>query len=113
MKKENVIDYEALGKRIHVERLGSGMSQQRLAALIQLEPSNISHIERGVGRVGLNTLVKIAIALETTPDDLLRDSLPEQCFSTLRIELKNSTADEALLYQKLIRTIESYLHQLK
>lgn len=96
-----------------MERLGSGTSQQRLATLIQLEPSNISHIERGVGRVGLNTLVKIAIALETTPDDLLRYSLPEQCFSTLRIELKNSAADEALLYQKLIRTIESYLHQLK
>ncbi len=114
MKKDVVIDYNALGKRIHAQRLHRGLSQQELSELAQLEPSNISHIERGVGHISLNSLLKIAIALEATPNQLLQDSLPslEKDPTTKPcIELKDSSPEKVVLYQTLIHDIESYLNR--
>ena len=42
---------------------------------MDLEASNISHIERGASKVGLGSLVKIANVLQCSVDDLLCDSL--------------------------------------
>lgn len=41
------VDYKKLGQRIRERRLTLGMTQQQIAEAIGLEPSNISHIERG------------------------------------------------------------------
>lgn len=69
------LDYVALGERIRARRKGKGLTQNALAEQVELEPSNISHIERGVSKVGLGSLVKIANVLGCTTDDLLCDSL--------------------------------------
>lgn len=113
MKKEQVIDYTALGNRIQKAREAKGMSQQRLASLIQLEPSNISHIERGTGRVSLNSLLKIAIALETTPNQLLGDSLPVRQRPAAYVEIQSGIEEEAKMYQKVIRAVGAYLRKVK
>ena len=113
MKKEQVIDYKALGNRILKEREAKGMSQQKLAALVQLESSNISHIERGTGRVSLNSLVKIAIALETTLNQLLRDSLPAWQRPAAYVEMQSGIEEEAKMYQKVIHTVGAYLRKVK
>lgn len=69
------IDYIALGERIRRRRKEQNMTQNFLAEQVDLEPSNISHIERAVSKVGLGSLVKIANTLGCTTDDLLCDSL--------------------------------------
>ena len=51
---------------------------QALAEMSQIEPSNISHIERGVAKLSLPTIVSIANALGVTVNDLLFDSLKEE-----------------------------------
>ena len=51
------------------------ITQAQLAEISNIEPSNISHIERGATKVSLPTLFRIANALEVSLDDLVYDSL--------------------------------------
>lgn len=69
------IDYGQLGKRIREFRVERHVSQVKLAEKVGIEPSNISHIERGTTKVSLGTLVKISNVLEVTLNDLLCDSI--------------------------------------
>lgn len=69
------IDYEAIGKRIRKARENKGLKQHNLAALAEVAATNISHIERGVAKVSLPKLLKIANSLEVSMDELLCDSL--------------------------------------
>ena len=70
------LDYTAIGKRIRRYRKAAGFTQQELAELVELEPSYVSHIERGATKLSLPSIVGIANALRVTVDDLLCDSLP-------------------------------------
>lgn len=69
------IDYSAIGIRIRRKRKDMGLTQQKLVELARLEPSNISHIERGATKLGLPTIVSIANVLGCSVDELLCDSL--------------------------------------
>lgn len=69
------LDYQAIGVRIRRLRKEQGLTQQILAEMSNQEPSNISHIERGVTKLSLPTIVNIANALGVTVDDLLCDSV--------------------------------------
>ena len=71
------IDYQAIGIRVRRLRKERGLTQQVLAEQAGVEPSNISHIERGATKLSLPTLVCLANALGTTVDGLLCDSLPQ------------------------------------
>ena len=44
----------------------------------QIEPSDVSHIERGATKLSLPTIVSIANSLGITVNDLLCDSLTEE-----------------------------------
>ena len=70
-----MIDYEAMGRRIRRKRQETGMTQQEMAAKINVSPSYFGHIERGTRIPSLDTLVLIANTLNTGLDALLRDSL--------------------------------------
>ena len=69
------LDYHAIGIRLRRLRKQQALTQQDLANLAHLEPSNISHIERGATKLSLPTIVNISNALGITVDDLLCDSL--------------------------------------
>ena len=69
------IDYKAIGKRIKAAREKKKLKQHNLAALAEIASTNLSHIERGVSKVSLPTLLKIANSLEVSMDELLCDSL--------------------------------------
>lgn len=69
------IDYKAIGIRIRRKRTDMGLTQQKMAELAGLEPSNISHIERGATKLSLPTIVRIANVLHSSVDELLCDSL--------------------------------------
>lgn len=71
------IDYELIGKRIREERISQNLSQQTLAEISNISPTNISHIERGATKLSLPTLVSIANTLAVSADFLLCDSLVE------------------------------------
>lgn len=69
------INYSAIGKRIKKYRTEMKITQAVLGELSGVEPSNISHIERGATKVSLPTLVKIANTFKVSLDDLVYDSL--------------------------------------
>ena len=69
------IDYVSLGNRIKEIRLSKNWTQAYLAERSEVEPSNISHIERAATKVSLPTLVNIANALEVTLDEIMVGSL--------------------------------------
>ncbi len=69
------IDYVSIGNRIKEIRLSKNWTQAYLAEMSEIEPSNISHIERAATKASLPTLVNIANALEVTLDEIMVGSL--------------------------------------
>ncbi len=69
------INYKAIGERIRHFRVSRNLTQAKLGELSLVEPSNISHIERGATKVSLPTLMKIANVLNVSLDELVYDSL--------------------------------------
>lgn len=67
------MDLCAIGARIKSAREKAGMTQEDLAAAVEMSPTHISVIERGVKPPKLATLVKIANALKVSSDMLLQD----------------------------------------
>ncbi len=62
---------QRLGMRIRELREAEGLSQERVSDLAGVTRTYLNQIEHGSRNVGIVTLVMIAIALRTTPSDLL------------------------------------------
>lgn len=67
------MDLKAVGLRIKTAREAKGLTQENLAALVDLSSTHISVIERGMKTVRLDTFVTIANALDVSADTLLVD----------------------------------------
>ena len=67
------MDLCAIGARIKAAREKAGMTQEDLAAALEMSPTHISVIERGVKAPKLETLVNIANTLNVSSDMLLQD----------------------------------------
>ena len=65
------IDYIAVGKRIRIARKNLNLTQEKLAEAIEVVPSYISEIERGVSICSLSVIVKIAHVLNQNLDNLV------------------------------------------
>lgn len=61
-----------LGETIYSIRRSKSMSQDDIADKTNLDRSYISQIETGTANITINTLLKIGIALDTTPSMILR-----------------------------------------
>ena len=68
-----LVDLSAIGSRIKVARERKHFTQEDLAAIVELSPTHISVIERGVKPPKLATLIAIANALDVSADTLLQD----------------------------------------
>ncbi|MEG0355615.1 MAG: helix-turn-helix transcriptional regulator [Oscillospiraceae bacterium] len=62
-----------IGKRIQQYRKKKGLTQEKLAEMINLSPNHLSAIERGVYGVKLDTLAQIINCIDCTADDLFAD----------------------------------------
>jgi len=67
------VDLRAIGARIKAARERAGMTQEDLAAELEMSPTHISVLERGLKAPKLETLVNIANALHVSSDMLLQD----------------------------------------
>jgi transcriptional regulator with XRE-family HTH domain len=57
------IDYKELGKRIRAERRKQDLTQEKLAEMADISESFLGHIERGGRTLSIETLAKLANAL--------------------------------------------------
>jgi transcriptional regulator with XRE-family HTH domain len=64
---------EEFGRRIRVIREQREWTQEDLADKSGLTSVQISRVERGAREIRLTTLLRLIAALETMPDNLLRD----------------------------------------
>ena len=108
------VDYKKLGQRIRERRLTLGMTQQQIAEAIGLEPSNISHIERGAIKTTLAPLVAIANQLETTPDLLLYDSLDythDLHLGELSRSIQGCSPEQLRIIAAVVKTLKTALEE--
>ena len=57
------VDYKELGARIRTERKRQNLTQENLAEMAEISDSFMGHIERGGRTLSLETLVRLANAL--------------------------------------------------
>ena len=67
------MDQIAIGTRIKAARERVHLTQEQLAEIIDISPTHMSVIERGVKTPKLDTFVRIANALGVSTDALLQD----------------------------------------
>lgn len=66
-----------VGERIRTIRTHLAISQVDLADLALVHVANLGKIERGLSNPSLDTLARIAVALNTTLSDVVQDVRPE------------------------------------
>ena len=73
------MDYKAMGKRIRKKRKAMRFAQEKLAEHACISFAFVGHIERGTRVPSVNTVYKIARALNCSIDELvgLQPKLPE------------------------------------
>lgn len=67
------MDLKAVDQRIKDAREAKNLTQEELAALVNLSSTHVSVIERGLKVTKLDTFVAIANALDVSADELLVD----------------------------------------
>jgi transcriptional regulator with XRE-family HTH domain len=67
------MDLKAVGQRIKMAREAKNLTQEELAAMVNLSSTHVSVIERGLKVTKLDAFVAIANALEVSADTLLID----------------------------------------
>lgn len=65
------IDYSLIGKRVAKRRKKLKMTQEMLSEKIGCSTPYISNIERAISIPSTETVMKLALALDTTPDEFL------------------------------------------
>jgi len=67
-------DYrESIGKKVRQERLRHGWSQEELAEKIEVHPSFVGQIERGIRSASFATLKRLSLAFGIKPADFLTE----------------------------------------
>ena len=65
------IDYTYIGQRIKQKRIEKGLTQEKLAELVGVGPSHMSHLESGKTVASLDVFIKLCNVLECSADELL------------------------------------------
>ena len=65
------IDYTQVGKRIARCRKAQGLTQATLSELAEISPTYMSSIERAKSIPSTEVIMRLAAALDTTPDEFL------------------------------------------
>ena len=87
-----IIDYKELGKRIRAERRCQNLTQEKLAEMAEISDSFMGHIERGGRTLSIETLAKLANALNLSIEFIVcgefnyqPDMLPEEVHDSLKL----------------------------
>ena len=65
------LDYSLVGKRIKKRRKRQKLTQEQVAECVNISGQHMSNIERAVSIPSTEVIMKLAAALDTTPDEFL------------------------------------------
>ena len=108
-KGDVAMDLKAVGLRIKDAREAKNLTQEDLAALVDLSPTHVSVIERGVKAVKLDKFVAIANALDVSADRLLADVVTRSVdgvANELSQAIKKYPVDEQ---KRIIKAVRAYV----
>ena len=108
------INYQEIGKRIRLARIGKNYTQDMLAEIVNLSTPHMSHIESGKTKLSLPTLVRIANALNCTVDQLLCDSLDNAKIlfeNEILLETKDCSEEEIRIITDMIKALKKSLRK--
>lgn len=71
------MDYEGIGIRVRRFRQQMGLSQEKLAELVDISVTHMSHIETGNTKLSLPVFVALTEVLDIRADELLYDPTPD------------------------------------
>ena len=103
------MDLRVVGLRIKEAREAKNLTQEDLAALVDLSPTHISVIERGLKAVKLDKFVAIANALDVSADRLLVDVVTRSVdgvANELSQAIKKYPPDEQ---KRIIKAVRAYV----
>lgn len=66
-----ILDYSLIGKRIRKRRKQLRLTQEQVAEYVDISGQHMSNIERAVSIPSTEVIMKLAAALDTTPDEFL------------------------------------------
>lgn len=104
---------KVLGQRIRNYRIGKGLSQEKLAELSGCHHTYIGQIERGEKNATIESIVKIAVALDVSLSKLFEKlgaeatearNIPLECYELISAKSKN---EQEKIYRILLE-IEKY-----
>lgn len=97
------MDAKAVGQRIKAAREKKNMTQEDLAARIDISPTYVSVIERGTKIPRVDTFVSIANVLGVSADELLVDVVDR---ASVGVASELSAAIEALPHEEKMRVLK-------
>ena len=102
------INYSKVGKRIKEKRVQCGYTQAQLAETCNISNVYVSRIETGSATISLEVLYSVSVALNTTPDFFLVDSIytsKERITDEIAVLLKNCKPEQLHQIKKHIKAV--------
>lgn len=108
--------YSIIGQSIRRIRKSLGITQEELALKIGISPSFLSHVERGTKKASIETIYKVANALDVPIEKLFSDlyipsSKNKNLSFTKKIEMLVKDKDEE--YKKILLKVARLLASKK
>lgn len=99
-----------IGLRVRQAREAAGLTQEKLAELVDRTKEAISNIERGVNYPTIETLQRIADALDVSLSYLLQESQGSRAYDGLTAKIYNKTKG---MSEKDLEFIIAFIDRLK
>ena len=103
------MDYSAVAKRVAEARKAKHLTQEELAAKVDISPTHISVLERGVKLPHLDTFIAIANALDVSADYLLQDLVAKSVVSQTNSLTSRISKQPVDIQRKINRALIAFL----
>lgn len=102
------LDYTSIGKRIARRRRELNLTQQEVSELAEISVPYMSNIERAVSIPSTEVVMRLALALDTTPDEFLVGTAVhgDEAWRTVADQLRP-------LSRKQLRLVSSFIGWVK
>ena len=105
------IDYKELGKRIRAERRRQDLTQEKLAEMAEISDSFMGHIERGGRTLSIETLAKLANALNMSVEYIICGEYnyqPDMLPMEIHDALSQMSESQRKVFMSMMKTLAAH-----
>lgn len=105
------IDYRELGKRIRAERRKQDLTQEQLAEMADISDSFMGHIERGGRTLSIETLAKLANALNLSIEYIVCGEFnyqPDMLPAEIHDALNKMSGSQRKVFLNMMKTLATH-----